>query len=113
MLNGIPYILSPIVDDLKSALDEVNKLATNLRRNDGQDGRDVIKNMCNDDTNSICELVRELSKTTDKTQKTELEKSLKDSLTEYTKNHKQEDSKTIDLLLKKYNLTWPTGSTEK
>ena len=105
--------ISPIVDDLKSALDEVNKLATNLRRNDGQDGRDVIKNMCNDDTNSICELVRELSKTTDETQKTELENSLKSALNEYTQNHKQEDSKTINLLLKKYNITWPTGSTEK
>lgn len=105
--------ISPIVADLKSALNEVNKLATNLRKNDGQDGRDVIKNMCNDDTNSICELVRELSKTTDETQKIELENALKNALTEYTKNHKQEDSKTIDLLLKKYNITWPTGSTEK
>ena len=69
--------------------------------------------MCNDDTNSICELVRELSKTTDETQKTELENSLKSALNEYTQNHKQEDSKTINLLLKKYNITWPTGSTEK
>lgn len=98
--------ISLIVDDLKSALDEVNKFAKNLKRNDGEDGRDVIKNMCNDDTNSICELVRELSKTTDDTQKTELEKSLKDALTEYTKNHKQGDSKTIDLLIQRYGITW-------
>lgn len=98
--------ISPIVDDLKSALNEVNKLATNLRRNDGQDGRDVIKNMCNDDTNSICELVRELSKTTDETKKTELKNSLESALNEYTKNHKQGDSKTIDLLIQRYGITW-------
>lgn len=98
--------ISPIVDDLKSALDEVNKLATNLRKNDGQDGRDVIKNMCNDDTNSICELVRELSKTTDETKKTELKNSLESALNEYTKNHKQGDSKTIDLLIQRYGITW-------
>ena len=98
--------LNGIVQDLKSALDEVNKLATNLRRNDGQDGRDVIKNMCNDDTNSICELVRELSKTTDEIKKTELKNSLESALNEYTKNHKQGDSKTIDLLIQRYGITW-------
>ena len=104
------------LETIKTDIATVESLSKRLKELEKQDGKDAIANMSNNDTKDISGLIKDLNEarqTGDLEKKQKAEEKLKKALEKYTKDHKEGDNKTIDLLLKKYNITWPTGSTEK
>ena len=105
--------LNTEIKTIDALLNKINPLLKNLKKADGQDGRDVISSMTNNETKDITKIIGKLNKAradghTEK--QTELTKQLKDAFDEYKKNHKEGDNKTIDNLMKQYGVTWAPAS---
>lgn len=115
-IQKLKETLNKDLETIKTDIATVESLSERLKKLEKRDGKDAIANMSNNDTKDISGLIKDLNEarqTNDPEKRDKAEEKLKKALEKYTKDHKEKDNKTIDLLLEKYDIKWPTGSTKK